>query len=280
MRLALPRARFLDLSRRPLVMGIINVTPDSFSDGGVHFDRDVAIESALRMVEEGAELVDIGGESTRPGAAPVSVQGELDRVLPVLEGVRARSDVPISIDTMKAAVARRALEAGADLVNDVTAFRFDRDMAAVVRDAGVPVILMHMRGEPRTMQQNIHYDDLVGEIKRDLSAWCASAVAQGIDRSRILVDPGIGFGKSFEHNIEILARAAEFAEIGPVVIGASRKAFIGHLTGAPSGPARAAGSLAAVAAAAWAGAAIVRVHDVRDTVGFLKVLRPILRART
>lgn len=260
-------------------MGIINVTPDSFSDGGVHFDPRVAVESALRMEQQGAAVVDIGGESTRPGAEPVSADDELNRVLPVIEGIRARSDLPMSIDTMKAAVARAALEAGADLVNDVTALRFDPELAGVVRDAGVPVILMHMRGEPRTMQQKIHYDDLVGEIKRELSAWISNAVARGIELARILVDPGIGFGKSFEHNIEILARAAEFEQIGPVVIGASRKAFIGHFTGEPAGPARVAGSLAAVAAAALAGAAVVRVHDVRETVGFLKVLRPILEAR-
>lgn len=277
--LILPRGRTLTLDRTPLVMAIINVTPDSFSDGGVHYDRQRAIESALEMEKLGADLVDIGGESTRPGAEPVTIEQELDRVVPVIEGIRSRTDLPISIDTMKAAVAEGALSAGADLVNDVTAFRHDGRMADVVRDYHVPVILMHMRGEPGTMQQNIHYDDLIGEIRSELSAWRDHAVARGIDRAQVLVDPGIGFGKTFEHNIEILARAAEFGSLAPLVIGASRKAFLGHLTGQPAGPARAIGSLAAVAAAAMAGAAMVRVHDVGETVEFLKVFRPILEAR-
>lgn len=260
-------------------MGIMNVTPDSFSDGGVHFDPKIAVESALQMEREGAEVIDVGGESTRPGAEPVSALAELERVLPVIEGIRAHSDVPISIDTTKSEVARAALEHGADLVNDVSALRFDRKLAEVVRDAGVPVILMHMRGEPRTMQKDIHYDDLIGEIKQELRQRVDAAKGSGIDPAQILVDPGIGFGKTFEHNIEILGRLAEFREIAPVVLGASRKAFVGHYTGQPAGPERLAGSLAAVAAAVLAGAAMVRVHDVRETVEFLKVLRPILDTR-
>jgi dihydropteroate synthase len=260
-------------------MGIINVTPDSFSDGGVHFDSSVAVASALRMEREGADLIDVGGESTRPGAEPVSAAAELDRVLPVIDGIRAQTDLPISIDTTKSEVARAALEHGADLVNDVSALRFDQQLSSVLRDAGVAVILMHMRGEPRTMQKNIHYDDLIGEIKQELRQRVDAAVGSGIDPAKVLVDPGIGFGKTFEHNIEILGRLAEFREIAPVVLGASRKAFLGHLTGQPAGAGRLAGSLAAVAAGALAGAAMVRVHDVRETVEFLKVLRPILGAR-
>jgi dihydropteroate synthase len=255
-------------------MGIVNVTPDSFSDGGVHFDRDVAIESALRMEQDGAEIVDVGGESTRPGSDAVSLDEELDRVLPVIAGIRARSGVRISVDTRKARVAAAALDAGANLVNDVTALR-DEEMRALVAKRGVPVILMHMRGEPKTMQQNIHYDEVVTDVARELKAWRDAAIAAGIEKEKILIDPGIGFGKTFEHNLGILARCDEFRGIAPVVIGASRKAFIGHLTGQPAGPARIPGSLAAVAAAHRGGAAIVRVHDVRETMDFLKVLQAI-----
>ena len=256
-------------------MGIINVTPDSFSDGGVHFERENAIESALEMERAGAAIVDVGGESTRPGAEPVPVDLELERVIPVIEGIRRRSAIPISIDTMKAAVAEAALDAGANLVNDVSALRFDPVMTPLVRDRQVPVILMHMRGEPRTMQQNPQYNDLIGEIREELSRWRDKAVAGGVEARSILIDPGIGFGKTFDHNVELLANVSSFTDIAPVVIGASRKAFIGHLTGKPGGAARAFGSLGAVAAAALGGAAIVRVHDVAETVDFLKVFMPI-----
>lgn len=256
-------------------MGIINVTPDSFSDGGVHFDRAKAIEAALRMEEDGAELVDVGGESTRPGSDPVSTEEELDRVVPVIEGIRTRSPVRISIDTRKGAVAGAAMDAGADMVNDVSALRHDPEMGPLVAARGVQVILMHMRGEPRTMQQDIHYDEVVQDVESELTAWRDEAIANGIAPVRIFVDPGIGFGKTLEHNLELLARCGELAKIAPVVIGASRKAFIGHLTGRPGGPARMAGSLATVAAAYQGGAAIVRVHDVRETVDFLRVLSAI-----
>jgi dihydropteroate synthase len=252
-------------------MGIINVTPDSFSDGGVHFDRIRAIDAAMAMIEDGAGIVDVGGESTRPGAEPVSLQEELDRTLVVIEGIRKRSDAPISIDTMKAAVATEAIAAGADVVNDVTALRFDPAMAAVVRDGGVPVILMHMRGEPRTMQKTIAFRDVVAEVAAELEAFATSAAGAGIERDRLLVDPGLGFGKTFEQNLELLASAARFRSIAPVVIGASRKAFIGALTGRGPGAPRRAGSLATAAAAATAGAAIIRTHDVPETVDFLKV---------
>ena len=275
----LPRERNLALDKAPLIMGIINVTPDSFSDGGVNFDAGNAIASALRMEKDGASIVDVGGESTRPGANPVSAEEELVRVVPVIQGIRAQSDIPISIDTMKAAVAEAALAAGADMVNDVTALRFDPDMAGVVRDSGVPVILMHMRGEPRTMQENPHYFDLMGEIKNELARWRDEAAGKGVPRENIFIDPGLGFGKTFEHNLEILARASEFPMIAPLVIGASRKAFVGHLTGRPAGAARLHGSLAAAAAATMGGASIIRVHDVRETVEFLKVFKPILDAR-
>jgi dihydropteroate synthase len=260
------------LNASPLVMGILNITPDSFSDGGVHFDQSKAVHAALQMEEDGAAIIDIGGESTRPGAEPLAAQVEIDRVLPVIEQIRRRSAVPISIDTRKAAVAEEAIGAGADLVNDVSAMRYSAGMAAVVAKSGVPVILMHMRGEPSTMQQFAVYDDVVNDVGRELSSMIDDAVEAGIDPGKILIDPGIGFAKTFDQNLELLARAHELAALGPVVIGASRKAFIGHLTGRPSGPDRALGSLAAIAAAQRAGVAIVRVHDVRATVDFLKVL--------
>jgi len=265
----------VSVGRSPAVMGIVNVTPDSFSDGGVHFDRNVAIEAALRMEQDGAAMIDVGGESTRPGSEAVDEEQELDRVIPVIEGIRARSGVTISIDTRKARVARAALDAGADMINDVSALRHDPELRALAAQRGVPVILMHMRGEPRTMQENIHYDDVVDDVMRELGEWRDDAIAAGIAEDQILVDPGIGFGKTFDHNLELLARCEELTRIAPVVIGASRKAFIGNLTGQPGGSARMAGSLAAAAAAHRGGATIVRVHDVRETVDFLKVLGAI-----
>ena len=263
-----PRSSF------PAVMAILNITPDSFSDGGVHFDHTKALHAALQMIEDGAAVIDIGGESTRPGAEPVDADAELERVLPVIEEIRRRSDAPISIDTMKPRVAEAALAAGADMINDVSGLR-DPEMRTLAARSGVPVVLMHMRGEPRTMQQHIHYDDVVTDVARELTAFRDEAVAVGVDAEKVLVDPGIGFGKTFDHNLELLARCAELTAIAPVVIGASRKAFIGHLTGRPSGPPRMIGSLAAVAAAHKGGAAMVRVHDVRETVDFLKVLAAI-----
>jgi len=253
-------------------MAILNITPDSFSDGGVHFDHAKAVHAALQMEADGAAIVDIGGQSTRPGAESVSADEEMGRVIPVIEQIRKRSAVPISIDTMKATVAERALAAGADMINDVSALRADPAMAPLAARSGVPVILMHMRGEPRTMQKNIHYDEVVSDVGRELTKFRDDAVAAGIDRAQILVDPGIGFGKTFEHNLELLARAGELQSIAPLVIGASRKAFIGHITGRSAGPHRMVGSLAAIAAAHRAGATLVRVHDVRETVDFLKVL--------
>ena len=275
MTLRLPRGRTLAFGRVPLVMGIVNVTPDSFSDGGVHFDRTHAFEAALRMEADGAAIVDVGGESTRPGSDPVSADVEIERVVPVIEEIRKRSDVPISIDTTKARVAAAALDAGADAINDVSALRCDPDMRRLAVERGIPVVLMHMRGTPKTMQQDIHFDDVVADVARELTEFRDAAIAAGIERDLIVVDPGIGFGKTAEHNLQLLARAHELTTIAPLMIGASRKAFIGRLTGRDAGPDRAAGSLAAVCAAARAGAAIVRVHDVRETVDFLKVLQAI-----
>lgn len=254
----------------PRVMGILNVTPDSFSDGGVHFDHAKAVHSALQMEADGAAVIDIGGESTRPGAEAIPIDEEIRRVVPVIEQIRKRSRIPISVDTRKAEVAEAALDAGATMINDVSALRFSPRMASVAAKRKVPVILMHMRGEPADMQQHAHYDDVVREVAAELRGFVTKAREAGIEE--ILIDPGIGFAKNFEHNLELLARTRDLTAIAPVVVGASRKAFIGHLTGRPAGPERAIGSLAAVAAAQRGGAAFVRVHDVRDTADFLKVL--------
>ena len=269
--LVLPRGRRLRVERIPVIMGILNITPDSFSDGGTHFDRTQAIDAAMRMIADGAEVLDVGGESTRPGADGVSAEREIERILPVIEGIRLRSDVAISVDTRKATVAESALAAGADLVNDVSALQHDPALAGTIARLGVAVILMHMRGEPATMQQFAKYQDVTREVSAELTARRDQAIAAGIASDRILIDPGIGFAKNLEHNLELLANADVLTAIAPLVIGASRKAFVGALTGRLAGPARAAGSLAAVAAACAAGAAIVRVHDVPETADFLKV---------
>lgn len=271
----LPRGRRLDFGAAPLIMGILNITPDSFSDGGVHFDQSMAVHAALRMEEDGAAVVDIGGESTRPGSEPVTAEAEIDRVVPVIEQIRRRSDVPISIDTRKAAVCAAALDAGADIVNDVSALRHDPAMAALVARRGAPVILMHMRGEPRNMQQLTEYDDVVEDVLSELSRFRQTAIDAGVSEPQIAIDPGIGFAKTLEQNLDILACCRRFAALAPTVIGASRKAFVGHITGRPVGPERAVGSLAAVAAAARGGAVMVRVHDVRATADFLRVLAAI-----
>ncbi len=256
-------------------MGILNITPDSFSDGGVHFDKSKALHAALQMADDGADVLDLGGESTRPGAEPVSADEEIHRVIPVIEEIRRRLAIPISIDTTKAIVAAAALDAGAGIINDVSALRQDPAMKTLAASRGVPVILMHMRGEPRTMQEHARYDDVVAEVAEELRGFVDAATKAGIARHSILIDPGIGFAKTWDHNLEILARCRELTAIAPVLIGASRKAFIGHLTGQPSGPKRMTGSLAAVAAAQRGGAAMVRVHDVRETVDFLKVMNAI-----
>lgn len=269
--LSLAHGRVLNWGRVPAVMAIINVTPDSFSEGGLLFDPVRAVEAALAMESDGAAVLDIGGESTRPGSTGCTPEEELKRVLPVIEGIRRHTAIPISIDTTRARTAAAAIDAGADMINDVSGLTRDEGMAELAAERGCPVILMHMRGTPDTMQSSIEFDDLLGEIEAELRDRCAIARAAGVQERRILVDPGIGFGKTQQHNLEILARCDRFTSIAPTVIGASRKAFVGAITGREAGPARAAGSLAAVAAAARGGAAIVRVHDVRETVDFLRV---------
>jgi dihydropteroate synthase len=257
---------------RPLVMGIVNVTPDIFSDGGQHFDTRTAIAAGHAMLEAGAGILDIGGESTRPGAAPVSVEEEIARVLPVLRELAKAA--PVSIDTRNAATMRAALEAGAEIVNDVTALRHDPDAARVVAEAECSVVLMHMKGtDPRTMQQDIAYDDVVMEVAEFLAERIAFAEAAGIPRHRIAVDPGIGFGKRMPQNLALIERLPLLVGLGcPVLFGASRKRFIGELSGVERAEDRVAGSIAAAIAAAQRGAAILRVHDVAETVQALAVL--------
>lgn len=255
------------LGRRTLVMGILNVTPDSFSDGGQFFSLESALERARQLIREGADILDIGGESSRPGAQPVPAEEELRRVIPVIRAIRAESNVPISVDTYKASVAEAALEAGANMVNDISALRFDPQMVSVVARARVPVVLMHMQGEPRTMQQNPVYTDVVREIKEFLAERIAFAVACGVKKERILIDPGIGFGKTVAHNIEILRRLGELTELHcPIVIGTSRKSFIGWLGGTGAEPLpvdkRLEGTIASNVIAVLNGAQVVRVHDV------------------
>jgi dihydropteroate synthase len=251
---------------RPSVMGVVNVTPDSFSDGGVNFDPEDAAAAARRMRDEGAAIVDVGGESTRPGSEGVPLDEELRRVVPVLE--RLEGDVPASIDTSKAEVARRALELGAELVNDVTALRADPELAGVVGDSGAYLCLMHMLGEPRTMQSNPTYEDVVSEIASFLEERLAFAVAAGIPEERICLDPGIGFGKTVEHNFELIRRLDELVALGrPVVIGFSRKSSLGKLLGDPDATTGStAASVGAAVAAYERGATILRVHDVREHV--------------
>ena len=252
---------------RPSVMGVLNVTPDSFSDGGVHLDPDVAAAAARRMVSDGAAIVDIGGESTRPGSDGVSVEEELARIVPVFE--RLGGAIPLSIDTAKAEVARAALERGAILVNDVTALRGDPELAGVVADAGAYLCLMHMLGTPRTMQEEPRYDDVASEVAAFLEERLAFAVAAGIAEERICLDPGIGFGKTVEHNLELVRRLDVLLALGrPVLVGYSRKSSLKKLTGSDD---LLGASIAAAVAAFERGASILRVHDVKPTVDALTV---------
>ena len=260
---------------RPAVMGVVNVTPDSFSDGGLHFDPDVAASAVRRMVDEGAAIADIGGESTRPGSEGVSVEEELRRVVPVLERLEG---IPVSIDTAKAEVARRALELGAELVNDVTALRGDPEMADVVAASGAYLCLMHMQGEPRTMQANPTYEDVVADVAAFLEERLRFAVDSGIDEELVCLDPGIGFGKTVEQNFELVRRLSELTALGrPVLVGFSRKSSLGRILGdrgATTGPLSA--SVAAAVTAYERGATILRVHDVREHVVALTVAAAVV----
>jgi dihydropteroate synthase len=261
----------LDLARRTALMGIINVTPDSFYDGGKRLDPGKAITDGIGWVEAGADILDVGGESTRPGARPVSTEEELERVLPVVRGLRRALTAPISIDTYKAQVAQAALAEGADIVNDISALRFDPRMAGVVAAEKVPVVLMHMQGTPRTMQTEPHYHDVLEDVKDFLAEQIHYAIAAGVERENIIVDPGIGFGKTLAHNLTLLRGLSALAVLGqPLLVGASRKAFIGKILGAePDG--RLEGSLAAAVAAVFGGARIIRAHDVKETLKAIRV---------
>ncbi|HDI79275.1 MAG TPA: dihydropteroate synthase [Desulfobacteraceae bacterium] len=261
----------LDLLSRTHIMGILNITPDSFSDGGLYLDTEKAVEHALRLADDGADIIDIGGESTRPYSQRVPLEEELKRVIPVIEGIRRYSDIPISIDTYKAEVAKRAIDAGASIVNDITALRGDPLMAEVVRDRQVPLVLMHMKGDPSNMQDNPTYDNLMQEISLFLKERAQYAISRGISEEKVIVDPGIGFGKTFEHNLEIINRLGILQELGyPILIGTSRKRFLGEILNKEPME-RDIGTMATVTAAILNGANIVRVHNVKMAKDVVKV---------
>ncbi len=267
----------LDLDH-PQVMGILNLTPDSFSDGGRFLGRDAALRHAERMLAEGAAVIDIGGESTRPGAEPVSVEQELDRVVPVIEALAGEVPVPISIDTIKPVVMREAVAVGAGLINDVMALQAPQAIETVA-ELDVPVCLMHMQGEPRTMQQEPHYGDVVSEVRSFLAERVSACEAGGIARQRLLLDPGFGFGKTLSHNLSLLKNLNSLAGLGlPLLVGISRKSMIGTLLGGVPVDQRIHGSVAAAVVAVMQGTAIIRAHDVRETVDALKLVAAVLSA--
>jgi dihydropteroate synthase len=282
-RLRLP-SRTLLLGERTLVMGVLNITPDSFSDGGAYLDSPAAIARALELERDGADLLDIGGESTRPGATPISAQEEIRRILPVLEVLRGKLRIPMSVDTQKAEVAEAAIAAGAEILNDVSALRTDARFAEIARRARVPIILMHMRGTPRTMQRGPFARDVIRDVMAGLRDAIARGRRAGLAKSQLLLDPGIGFGKTHEQNFEILARLPEFARLGcPVVIGTSRKAFLGKAMARPGEPGmpsaeRMLGTAATVTASILGGAHIVRVHDVAEMVQVARVADQVVKA--
>jgi dihydropteroate synthase len=263
----------------PLVMGVLNVTPDSFSDGGLYLDADAAVAHARQMAADGAAIVDVGGESTRPGAEPVPEAEELRRVVPVIERIAVEGGARVSVDTMKLAVAEAALQAGARIVNDVSALRSAPQIAGLVAQTGATVVLMHMLGEPRTMQRDPRYDDVVSDVAAFLEERLAFAVGEGVPEDHVWLDPGIGFGKTVEHNLALLRRLDEIAAIGrPVVVGTSRKSFLGRITGRAE-PDRLAGTVATNVMAYERGAAVFRVHDVAPVADALKVAAATVAAQ-
>ncbi len=274
-RIELPSGRALDMGPRPLVMGVLNVTPDSFSDGDRFFTLTSAVRQARDMCAEGADIIDVGGESTRPGSDPVSAEEEKNRVIPVIEELAAEMTALISIDTQKAEVAEAGLEAGAEMINDVSALRTDPEMAPLAAERKVPVVLMHMQGRPKTMQQNPTYGEVVAEVAAWLEERIQHAAAGGIDEGRLIVDPGFGFGKALEHNLELLRRLHELHRLGrPLMVGPSRKSMLGMILDLPADE-RLYGTLATVASAALSGCHIVRVHDVRPAVEVVRVCEAI-----
>lgn len=263
--------------QRTYIMGVLNVTPDSFSDGGLYFDLDRALERAYSMVEAGADIIDVGGESTRPGSDPVPLEEELRRVLPVVERLARELKVPISVDTYKAEVARQALERGATLINDITGLRGDPRMPEVVARFGCPVVVMHIKGTPKNMQENPTYEDVVAEVKEYLLEGIRLAEEAGLPREKIIIDPGIGFGKTVEHNLEILRRLKEFKALGqPLLVGTSRKSFIGKILNLPVNE-RLLGTAATVALGIAGGADIVRVHDVGEMKQVVQMADAVVR---
>jgi dihydropteroate synthase len=259
-------AKNLVLGEHTIVAGVLNITPDSFSDGGQNFSLSKAVERALEMEAQGADIIEIGGESTRPGATPVPVEEELQRVLPVLQALQGRLSIPISVDTYKNEVARQALAYGASIINDISALRFDEAIADTITESGAGLILMHMRGEPSTMQKLAPSENIFAEICADMEIAVEKAVSRGVQRQQIIFDPGIGFGKTFEQNLAILNHLDRFAELDlPIMIGTSRKSFIGRITGRPANE-RIFGTAASVATAILRGAHMVRVHDVQEMV--------------
>jgi len=267
----------LDLEKRTHVMGVLNVTPDSFSDGGFFLEKEKAIEHGIAMAQEGADFIDIGGESTRPFSRSVSSDEEIERVIPVIEVLAREIRIPISIDTWKGIVAREALKAGASMINDISALRLDPDLPSVAAESGVPVILMHMKGTPEDMQKNPVYDDLVGDIKGFLEDAIKRAIQAGIQENLILVDPGIGFGKTFDHNLQIIKQLPSFLSLGrPLLIGTSNKAFIGEILGKKADE-RVTGTMATVAVSAMHGAHVVRVHNVKEAVETVRMVDAVKR---
>jgi dihydropteroate synthase len=276
--LQLPDGDALLIGERTLIVGVLNITPDSFSDGGQNFDLSKAVERALEMQQQGADIIEIGGESTRPGATPVPLEEELARVLPVLQALGGKLKIPISVDTYKNAVARQALAYGASLINDVSALRFDEAIAETIADTGAALIFMHMRGEPATMQELQPSADIFAEILKDINLAMEKALAKGVKREQIIFDPGIGFGKTFEQNLAILNHLERFAELNlPIMIGTSRKSFIGRITGRSASD-RIFGTAASVAVAILRGAHFVRVHDVKEIFEVVQVTDAIINS--
>ena len=270
----------LDFSKKTYIMGILNVTPDSFADGGLYFDKSSAIERAYQIVEEGADIIDIGGESTRPGSEPISIKEELNRTIPLIEAISKKIKVPISIDTYKSEVAEVALDAGASMVNDISGLRFDPKMTDVVSEYKVPVVIMHIKGKPQDMQQNPVYDALIPEIIDYFRMGIIMATRAGVLEDKIIIDPGIGFGKTFDHNLEIINNLYEFTLLEkPILIGPSRKAFIGKILGDAPATERLEGTAAAVSISIINGANVVRVHDVKETVKVAKVADAVKREK-
>lgn len=261
---------------RPIIMGILNVTPDSFYDGGLHFDINTAIKFGMQMIEQGADIIDVGGESTRPGSEHVEIDEELRRVIPVILSLARSSNAVISVDTMHAEVAQQAIEAGASIINDISALTYDTKMLEVVLKYRPGIILMHMQGTPKTMQENPHYKNVTEEVKTFLYTRAQTLISSGIDKETIAIDPGIGFGKTLEHNLKLLAELDTLRQIRyPIVVGVSRKSFIGKITGRDV-PDRLAGTIAAVVFCILKGANVLRVHDVKETVDAVKVITNLI----